>query len=137
MSQTCTLLALERYMATILIYHQPVASLKAKLQWLVVNIFLNMNTMDNNTTTLLANNKGVQNECNNIKTNTQKSHRSCKIYLILEPHNATNNITRTSKWVGGHHDMKKQWETIDDLISLQLGQQAMLNIWFDKMAADA
>jgi hypothetical protein len=82
-------------------------------------------------------NQSVQNKCTTCHTHKLKNHREPNIDMLLEYQNATRNMTRQVHWVGSHQDDRMAWENNTELLELKLSQEAMLNVWCDKMADKA
>jgi hypothetical protein len=104
---------------------------------IITNTFLTANNATDITTTLLGDNKGVQNKCATPKINKLQYHRAPNTDLMMEYKLATNNIQIKSEWVKGHQDENMEWNSIDELKDLKLSNTATLNVWCDRQAETA
>jgi hypothetical protein len=104
---------------------------------IMTNTLLQSHDAMNTPVTLLGDNKGVQNRCQNPQANKMSHHRKPNTDLLIEYEAATRNLTIKSEWVKGHQDKDMDWESFDDLKELKLSNPATMNIWCDKLADNA
>jgi hypothetical protein len=104
---------------------------------IISNIFLQSRNATTTPTIFVGDNKGVQQKCSDPQTTRLRDHRSPNIDLLLEYKNATKGRKTQSQWVASHQDKDHNWNTIDDLKTLNIPNNAILNIWCDKEATEA
>jgi hypothetical protein len=78
-------------------------------------------------------NTAVISRCSKGPFSSLRRHRTANIDLHLSQRNFHSNTPMQLSWVKGHSD-KKEWETFNDLRSLNLTRDETYNVWCDRMA---
>jgi hypothetical protein len=86
--------------------------------------------------TLFSDNQGVQQCCSTTKIQRIGHHRKANMDLQLEHNKRSRDLNISHKWVKGQQDGDKPWETIEELIDMNLTPDATLNIYCDQKAVE-
>jgi len=76
---------------------------------------------------------GVINRCSKGSFSSLRRHRTANIDLYLTQRNFHSRTPMQLSWVKGHSN-KKEWETFNDLRTLNLPRDETYNMWCDRMA---
>jgi len=76
---------------------------------------------------------GVINRCSKGSFSSLRRHRTANIDIYLNQRNFHSRTPMQLSWVKGHSN-KKEWETFNDLRTLNLPRDETYNMWCDRMA---
>jgi hypothetical protein len=93
---------------------------------IISDLFLTHNS-SNASISLICDNKGAIQRCSNPPTGNLHHHRQPNMDILLQHHTVKRRRKISYQWVKAHQDTKK-WESLDDLISLNLDRDATYNI---------
>lgn len=107
-------------------YHLPGELQGQTAMAIISDLFLTHNS-SNASISLICDNKGAIKRCSNPPRGNLHHQRQPNMDILLQHHTVKRRRKISYQWVKAHQDTKK-WESLDDLISLNLDRDATYNI---------